>query len=93
MSLFSNKIIVLLRWIIGYILRNSRFKIWCLARFKDDIFFGRFFQASLLAWPRFGPERNNKIKYSICSKAMCCKYYDKYSLPKHRFERWQLSSR
>ena len=92
-SLFSNKIVILLRWIIGYILRNSRFKIWCFARFKDGIFFGRFVQASLLAWPRLGPERNNKVKYSICSKVMYQKYYDKYSLPKHRFERWQLSSR
>ena len=41
-----------MRWIVGYILKNSRFKIGCLAWLKNGIFFGRFVQAGLLAWPR-----------------------------------------
>ena len=60
---------------------NSRFKIWCFTRFRDGALLGRFIQASLLARPRLGPERNNKVKYSICYKVMYQKYY-KYSLPK-----------
>ena len=72
---------------------NNRLKNWCFTRFRDGVLLGRFIQASLLARPRLGPERNNKVKYNICSKVMYRKYYAKYSLPKHRFERWQLSSR
>ena len=49
---------------------NSRFKIWCFTRFRDGVLLGRFIQASLLARPRLGPKRNNKIKYSICYKVM-----------------------
>ena len=81
MPFFSNKIVILLWWIIGYVFMNSCFKIWCFARFRDGILLGRFIQARFFARPRLGPERNNKVKYSICSKVMYQIYYDKYSLP------------